>query len=913
MENQYSGTLGKCQRDDAETEQLPRSTPAFINWALVEDVAVALVVTAKAPVEVAFGILPSLFDRLTRPHQLLDQLSADVDCVLAGDTLAARRLREQLDVLVASFPELIGSHARAKVIVDGAVLAEDVNLMDEHRDEDTMSFDGFVRLGAAVTLATIGYPKSSFGAILDVVLGLAMLTSAADQLAKGLARRGPQGVADAFNKLRLQGHWAVATPPPMQTMMSGSLGGILGGFPSDGHTPGQRPLGGPIDPEDIAGFAKGAIERIRGRRGWDPEIWDGYIPWRVIVGLEPPEVIDRDEIRRAACRLALMQALKLRQESPPPPQPAVVVWSDTITGIIAPNKACTGDQIIISGSDFGAPDVNVGIVLPMADGCHAFAVPAADWTATAITVTLPAGIASGPVGLVDIDYVRRYDEWALRMNELIKSIIKNAECSRSKVPDVDYVQLFHTCAPLTPVNHLRAGLPVIWSFKANGADVAFVEPGQPFRLEWDLRNVDRFRLTRLSNNGPLFVRDSFVDNPPGTHYDLGPFTENRTTEATYELRVVGPCGEPVTAIVEARLRKVPILEIEGIEVTQAIQTFRDPSSPPNAIPLVAQKDTIVRMYVAVENLGGFSSDFPFDGVEVSGELMLVGNFPRITLPPLKLAMARPRAKISRSDADHTLNFRIPAAIALSSVNASLIMKVWTTKEVEAPPTGEKTRPTVFAFQPIAWVEKRPYKVRYVRISTNSSPALNDAEAREAIVRAFDLLPTIPTDLWPARLETWHTSLDTETQDGLHELLGHIDDQHDCSTFEWLPWGDDCPDADDAVWIGILPQDSTAGVAQTYQLDNVSRNTAIVHPEQTTIAHELGHTLKLNHVNPAMNCGIAPDDDDDFDTLPDGGAIRPGDAFDPHKVKVQVAVYDFMTYACSTWVSRATWTKLFDKF
>ena len=362
-----------------------------------------------------------------------------------------------------------------------------------------------------------------------------------------------------------------------------------------------------------------------------------------------------------------------------------------------------------------------------------------------------------------------------------------------------------------------------------------------------------------------------------------------------------------------RLRKVPVLEIDGIEVTQAIQTFCDPVSPPNAIPLVA----IVRVYVAVENLGGFGPRFVADEVEVSGKVRLVGPSLPISLPPLQVGTARPRAKIDRTTESHTLNFRIPAAIASSSAYTALIVDVWATEEVEAPPTGEKTRPTAFASQPIAWVEKRPYKVRYVRISYGSGAALSDAAAREAIVRGFDLLPTIPTHLAPARVATWHTSVNIDTHDGINDLLGHIDDQHDCTFSEWLfPWEDECPDDDGAVWVGILPRPgSPAGLAQGHQAFNINRNTVIVGPVQEDIAHELGHTLKLNHVNSQLNCGIAPDADGDFDSRPDGGAIRIGDAFDPFRISVLKGyggLYDFMTYACKKWVSRDT-MRLFDKF
>jgi hypothetical protein len=151
-------------------------------------------------------------------------------------------------------------------------------------------------------------------------------------------------------------------------------------------------------------------------------------------------------------------------------------------------------------------------------------------------------------------------------------------------------------------------------------------------------------------------------------------------------------------------------------------------------------------------------------------------------------------------------------------------------------------------------------------------------------------------------------------DGLSTLLGHLDDQHDCSPSEWLlPWEDECPDADGAVWLGILPGSGWGGMAQGYRSFDTSRNTAVALMNPENIAHELGHTLSLNHVNPNVTCGRAPEGS--FDTLPDGGSIQAGDAFDPTAGQPisNTPLFDFMTYACYRWVSREQWLRVFNKF
>ncbi|MGH9889234.1 MAG: hypothetical protein ACREBE_27115, partial [bacterium] len=191
----------------------------------------------------------------------------------------------------------------------------------------------------------------------------------------------------------------------------------------------------------------------------------------------------------------------------------------------------------------------------------------------------------------------------------------------------------------------------------------------------------------------------------------------------------------------------------------------------------------------------------------------------------------------------------------------------------------------------------------------------DAQAREIVVRAFDLLATPASDIEPARVPIWNSSVDTSDLDGMKELLGHIDDQHNCTLLERLSFfDDDCPDDDGAVWAGIMVNTGgpISGLATSFRTFSTSRNTCIAELTRVTVAHELGHTLALNHVNPDVNCGLMPDEHADFDSLPDGGAIKAGDALDPARCSV-VLGYDMMTYACTRWVSGVNWQRVFDKF
>ena len=116
------------------------------------------------------------------------------------------------------------------------------------------------------------------------------------------------------------------------------------------------------------------------------------------------------------------------------------------------------------------------------------------------------------------------------------------------------------------------------------------------------------------------------------------------------------------------------LSITGVEHTQAIQHFRsqlhlDPASagPDNDIPLVAGKDTVLRVYVDT----GDDPARPTIG-QVTGlfEIRVPGGA-WIPVDPLNGPIAPIRDKqIRRDDPDATLNFLIPGAFSTDRLDAA---------------------------------------------------------------------------------------------------------------------------------------------------------------------------------------------------------------------------------------------------
>jgi hypothetical protein len=210
-------------------------------------------------------------------------------------------------------------------------------------------------------------------------------------------------------------------------------------------------------------------------------------------------------------------------------------------------------------------------------------------------------------------------------------------------------------------------------------------------------------------------------------------------------------------------------------------------------------------------------------------------------------------------------------------------------------------------------------VRYVRIRDNRPAPLgtgtlpSDADARFTVLRAFDLLPSPPTDIAPARTATWNTTQDfSQFPGGLGNLLNDLDDEHNCSTWEWLwAWtgATECPDADNALWLGLTSpfnrglanRPGNTGLAALYT--QAAGQAAI---PRTTPAHELSHNLGFMHVNVSCGGGAIGGP---FYGHPNGGNLTDV-PFDPFwNQALGGTVNDFMSYGCTVWTSEDSWNRL----
>jgi hypothetical protein len=903
---------GSCDvaDDDSTGDRRKSSRAAAVNWAAAETAVEALALTA-APT--AWPLVEPLARRLLVPLVHLERLVHLAARASSGDERAVKDLHRYSAAQVAAHPEISGLFERfcsgeeQSVSRVAASCCSDHAAHNDRADEERLTNEDIIQESTLAELvlhlirAGASTHRACLARTLDVAMSQLLAAGPIVLLARAYRLGARHGLLDQMRELSAGGGMA----PMMQ--LSGAMGPgdlpefpsvpALAGFPGElgdlQWPPGLKPVG------EIIG-------ELRKPRQWDREYWQPFTPFE-----RAPQQFFPGYTRLLNCLREVARRIAARSALPPPPRPSRVTWADGITRI-EQLGACVGDVIVIHGSGFMALRLTAVLLIPHLGGCRPVAVPEADWTDTAIRVRLPPEVSSGPVGFADAAYVAAYSAWVAEQDRLAREI-ESFYCYALSGP-ISIAPRFADCPPDLAINRLRAGAAVIEAFAVNGLSTIFVEPNTPLTLDWTVRNAETVIVERLGNQGPTFYGSTSITNPSYSSFTLGPFTGDTPVEAIYRLTATGPCGDAV-ATVHARLQKIPKLRITGIEVTQGIQKFRSPDGSDNSILPVALKDTVVRVYVAADQLDGFKHDFVApDRIAVSGELRVGG----MTLPPLNTisAQAQPSIPLARASTNGTLNFRIPAAAAQGV--KTLRVRAWTAAELDDVPDGAKVRPMSSTFvQTVTWVDKAPFRIRYVRVSDSVSAALTDPLARSVVVRAFDFLATPPTDIAAARVPLWHTGEDLNTKEGIRTLMEHIDDQHDCTTSEWLlPWEEDCPDDDGAVWVAVLPRSGWGGMAQRWRLFNASRNSVVVTPTRDVAAHELGHTLKLNHVN----VGGGFEEGEDFDTLPSGGAIRSEDAFDPFGMRMVLegamgfsGIFDMMSYAPLRWISPMNWQRVFNKF
>jgi hypothetical protein len=424
-------------------------------------------------------------------------------------------------------------------------------------------------------------------------------------------------------------------------------------------------------------------------------------------------------------------------------------------------------------------------------------------------------------------------------------------------------------------------------------------------------------------------------------------------EGPYWLRVTGTArfvksttGKTKTqafaaeVLINSRLSLVN-LKVKTIEVTQAIQTTEAVKTgmTSGAVPLIALKDTVVRVYGDITGPGMLSE------ADVDGSLRLIREedgqeFPIVKLNPKQRIVVEPfPLETLRSSQESSLNFLIPAKLAQGTVR--LIARINPDCRILEETCDDNDKEVRITFR-----KTRPLNLHYlfIRFKSAGQPVLTVKDAD------FAPLPNYLRRVYPVSgiKLTYHgpeleVNYPLDTFDGFfcslglcegwNRLLQDIQDLTGCGNW-------DCPGdyGPDPHFYGAVPlntptgnvrglgefnlagdpEPTAAGIADcpTANIPNLCRKNPGEEIGGEVMAMEIAHNYGRGHADSGAG-ETSPSLFHDDDYRPIGGNI--GDwGFDTAKRQlIDLNAYDFMTYRSNDpvpmWVGPYTYRGLSDEF
>jgi hypothetical protein len=351
------------------------------------------------------------------------------------------------------------------------------------------------------------------------------------------------------------------------------------------------------------------------------------------------------------------------------------------------------------------------------------------------------------------------------------------------------------------------------------------------------------------------------------------------------------------------------LTIVGVEMTQGIQFFSingqgSGSEPDNSVPLVGQRTTVLRVYTDCKRV---AQQEPHPGgpqpipIRISGRVTVDriqpnGSIRRLaTLQPINGSIAaRTAASIDRGDANHTLNFRVPASDCQGHLRFTVLVFE------QGPVVTELTAaagPASFSMQVFGRFEPAPtFRVHGVLVHYTGDgmdlaapTGLDLAATLEYVLRTypigrieFDDCTEIEFDK-NLRTPGGGCGPGFEGPGGLMKILAAYDEQSDRT----------------AIHVALIPRSAVMSVGGCG-----NRNIAAAkNGAGVTLAQEMGHALDRKHAP------YAPGYDPSFPhygNYPWGSIGEYGFDVVTSEVYDPTYVYDFMSYESDRWVSPYTY-------
>lgn len=338
------------------------------------------------------------------------------------------------------------------------------------------------------------------------------------------------------------------------------------------------------------------------------------------------------------------------------------------------------------------------------------------------------------------------------------------------------------------------------------------------------------------------------------------------------------------------------LQITGVEVSQAIQSFRSAQHldaahvlPDNAITLIGGKTTGLRVYV------DFMADAALPPIAVlSGQVEVTTGGNTVTIFPVAGIVPRRDSEISRSERSHTLNFSIPEDLCRGSVDV----------RIRVFDSADHTQSSAALHRTLQFIDVNPLRVFGVGIHYTGQGMDLAAPDPGTVLSTFDYARrTFPTgDVQLSGYDELGFSDDMVTTDtsgcgdGFESLNGKLKDLRG--------------DSDD-LFYGLLPTGVNYGTFVGCGGDGVGSGAV---GDTVTAAHEAGHAYGRKHApcDDSGRCDDPSNQDSDYPqyALFDSDSIGEF-GYDPENDRVfsPANSHDFMGYSGMRWVSPYTYSKL----
>ena len=321
----------------------------------------------------------------------------------------------------------------------------------------------------------------------------------------------------------------------------------------------------------------------------------------------------------------------------------------TITSL-RPARACPGQTLLITGSNFGTAG---GLVRFRLIGGGSMDVTPSSWNDAEVRVTVPAEAVSGPLSLI-------------HYNDTV------AVCGR-------FIDVYKQSSSLTM---FEGGATRVTSVVLGGTMTPeCIDPREPLWVNWNTNNADSVELDIRTRDGVVLHSEAGYP-PTGSYRQKLP---HWTTTQTVTIRVTasGPCGTDSTRR-SLIVQRPYALSIDGMEITQAIQYYRavehlddaDDRGADNSVRLVVGKNALLRVYLRSGQDPDFENGFLRNVTgTVTVQRWVSGVWQTVqALTPIAPAVAFhefPSYSSERGSLPGSLNFAVPGAVMTGRLRFSV--------------------------------------------------------------------------------------------------------------------------------------------------------------------------------------------------------------------------------------------------